>query len=535
MNRSPNIASYVRILASEEPDRKALIYPGGTLTYRELDALSRRCAGGLRSFGFRPRTRTVLMVKPGPEFLVLCFALLRLRAIPVLVDPGMGWRNLRDALDRARPEAFIGTPLAHTARILFGWARSASKRLVTVGRFRFWSGTSYQTLMKNGDPSPDPEESEEEDVGAIVFTTGSTGIPKGVVYTHSMFAAQIEVLRTHFDIEPHEVALETFPLFALFDPALRVTTVFPRMDFTRPGKVDPQEIVSVIQEHGCTHMFGSPALLDRVGRYAEQRTISLPSLKRVLTAGAPVPGKVLQRFSRLLADDSDIHTPYGATEALPVTSISSREVLQEDGPARGKGICVGRPVHGVELAIVRITENPIKEWSDELIAPGGTIGEIAVWGSNVSQRYFELPDADDKAKIPNRNGVLGHRMGDLGYLDDSGRLWFCGRKSHRVITASGTLFTVPCEGVFNQHQAVRRSALVGVGDPPDQKPVLCVELEPGYRKSRRLSDELLALGQSLPQTRTIQVILYHSSFPVDIRHNAKIFREKLAIWAARRV
>jgi acyl-CoA synthetase (AMP-forming)/AMP-acid ligase II len=193
---------------------------------------------------------------------------------------------------------------------------------------------------------------------------------------------------------------------------------------------------------------------------------------------------------------------------------------------------------GVEL--IRISDEPIAEWSDDLAVPDGTIGEIVVQGPVVTREYFRRQDATRLAKIAatdDPDGPVMHRMGDLGYRDDQGRLWFCGRKAHRVVTAAGTLFTIPCEAVFNTHPDVSRTALVGVGAPGAARPVLCVEpVRWPFSKAQRetLIADLKAIGQRYDHTRAIEIFLFHSSFPVDVRHNAKILRERLAGWAARR-
>ena len=535
MNDSENIAVHLAVRAREEPLQPALISRGTTLTYRELEQESNQCARGLKHLGIQRGSVVVLMVQPGCEFLILTFGLIKIGAIPVFVDPGMGWKNLGRCLNQAAPEAFIGVPRAHLARILFGWARSTIKLCVTVGGLRAWSGYSFTQLMKKGATGEflDPIQLDSTEPAAIVFTSGSTGLPKGVVYTHRILSSQVALLRDHFGIEPGEVNLATFPLFALFDPALRMTTVFPQMDFSRPARVDPAEIVRMVQTHQVTHMFGSPALLHRVGLYGEESDLELPTLKRVLSAGAPVSTKVLRRIAKMLGPDADIHTPYGATEALPVCSISSREVLREEGSAQGKGVCVGRPLPDVHLAVVRITDDPIEHWSDDLRVGEGEIGELVVWGPNVSSEYWGRKEANRQAKIQAPDQEIRHRMGDVGYLDSKGRVWFCGRKSHRVITSAGTLFTVPCEGIYNQHPEVYRSALVGVGRTPNQRPVLCVELEKRkhWKGSDVLKREILALGADVVETAQINTLLFHPDFPVDARHNAKIFREKLALWA----
>jgi len=536
MSSPTNIAAHLSTLSVQRPSQPALLSRRGVLTFRELEERSNCCAEGLKQIGIQRGTRTVLMVTPGVEFLVLTFALIKMNAVLVLVDPGMGWRNLKKCLENSKPHAFIGTPVAQMARVLFGWGRSTLKLCLTVGGFRPCSGYTFAQVMHGGATSREfaAEPSQTNDTAAIVFTSGSTGRPKGVVYTHGMFSSQVALLRDSFQIEAGEIDLATFPLFALFDPALQMTTVFPEMDFSRPGQVDPLEIINPIQEYRVTHMFGSPALLDRVSRYGEDQGIKLPTLRRVLSAGAPVPAKVLQRFAALLNPDAEIHTPYGATEALPVCSIRGRDLSGIIGDRTGQGVCIGPPLSGVHLAVIGIDDGPIPNWSDDLRVPAGEIGELVVWGPNVSTEYFGLPEANDLAKIQGPEGIF-HRMGDLGYVDEEGRVWFCGRKSQRVITSQGPLFTVPCEGIFNEHPMVYRSALVGVGDPPQQRPVLCVELEDEEKKkekgSQQLKQEILDLGARHPQTKQIKTLLFHPSFPVDVRHNAKIFRERLARWA----
>jgi acyl-coenzyme A synthetase/AMP-(fatty) acid ligase len=379
-----------------------------------------------------------------------------------------------------------------------------------------------------------------DEMAAILFTSGSTGPPKGAEYCHGNFAAQVESIRDMYQIRPGEIDLPTFPLFALFDPALGMTTIVPDMDPTRPAAVNPLRIIEAVNDFGVTNMFGSPALLNTVGRYGAAHDVHLPSLKRVISAGAPVPAAVIERFLGMLGSDAVVHTPYGATESLPVASTSSTEVLGETRKATdiGKGVCVGRPVDAIEVAIIRISDEPIPTWDDSLRVAGGEIGEIVVRGPMVTRAYYNAEQATRLAKIYDAEGDgLAHRMGDLGYFDDQGRLWFCGRKSHRVVVGDETMFTVPCEAVFNTHPAVLRTALVGVERGGTTEPVLCVELEPepqdGPVERGRLRQELLEIAAAHEHTHRIRTVLFHPGFPVDIRHNTKIGREKLAVWASR--
>ncbi len=542
-----NIASHLPAMAKTQADTYAIVVQpkrvqskpsyNNAYTYKQLDEQSDLIASGLKACGIEKGTRTVLMVKPGLDFFALVFALFKLEAILIAVDPGIGIKNLGKCLAEAEAEAFIGISSAHIARIVLGWASGTIQKNVLVGKNPILNrfivdldkvkqiGRKQQFIAA---------ETKATDVAAILFTSGSTGIPKGVVYTHANFTAQVNTLKQLYDIKPGEVDLGTFPLFALFAPALGMTAIIPDMDFTRPGHVNPEKIINAINQYQCTNMFGSPALLNRVGKWGANKNIKLPSLKRVLSAGAPVSAAILQRYQSLLKKDVQIFTPYGATESLPVSSIGSHEILNQTTKAtnEGKGICVGRPVSGLDVRIIKITDGVIPNWNVDIELPINTIGEICVQGPQVTRAYYNRNKETGLAKISTEKGFY-HRMGDLGYIDGEDRLWFCGRKSHRVITESETLYTICCEGIFNTHPFVFRTALVGVKINNKTMPVICVEVEPEHKRfnKKELKEELLKLAASHEITKNIKNVLFHSGFPVDIRHNAKIGREKLAKWA----
>ncbi|MEL1263298.1 olefin beta-lactone synthetase [Pseudoxanthomonas putridarboris] len=537
---SCNIAASLPRLAREQPDRVAMRCPDSAgrytaeLTYAQLDARSDAIAAGLAKHGIVRGSRTVVMVRPTPEFFLLMFALFKAGAVPVLVDPGIDRRALKQCLDEAQPDAFIGIPLAQLARVLLGWARSA-KKIVTVGTRCAWGGTTLARIEAMGaDAGPQLAATVPDDVAGILFTSGSTGVPKGVVYRHRHFVAQIELLRNAFGMQPGGVDLPTFPPFALFDPALGLTSIIPDMDPTRPANADPRKLHAAIARFGVTQLFGSPALMKVLADFGEP----LPTVQRATSAGAPVPPDVVAKIRTLLPETAQFWTPYGATECLPVAVIEGRE-LQDTRTATeaGAGTCVGRPVPPNEVRIIRIVDAPIAEWSGAEVLPAGEVGEITVAGPTATDSYFHRDAATRAAKIgetlPGGGVRIVHRMGDVGYFDREGRLWFCGRKTQRVETAGGPLYTEQVEPVFNTHPAIRRTALVGVGEPGRQRPVLCYELRPQATAPDKqdIVAALKSIAAAHAHTARIDTFLCHPAFPVDIRHNAKIGREKLAAWA----
>jgi acyl-CoA synthetase (AMP-forming)/AMP-acid ligase II len=549
-------------MARQQPYRMAVVVPCGRdrsgrvrythFTYRQLDQDSDQIGAGLKAIGIARGARCVLMVRPSLEFFSLVFALFKAGLVPVLIDPGIGLRNLGRCCREADPEVFIGIPRAVWAQRIMGWGRRSVRRIIQVGGIPLaLSKPRVMTLDEiraRGRNRRDQGRSHSAhgtlfspaDAAAILFTSGSTGPPKGAIYTHAIFQYQVDSLRSVFAIEPGEIDLCTFPLFALFAPALGMTAIVPDMDPTHPARANPARLVEAIEDFGVTNLFGSPALLRRLASFDGIVPRKLSTLKRVISAGAPISARVLEELALRLNSPTEIHPTYGATESLPVATIGSREILDDTRRLTdmGRGVCVGRMVDGIEARIIPIRDDPIPTWSDDLVLPQGEIGEIVVAGPIVTREYFNRPEDSQMAKIldPDRQHFY-HRMGDVGYFDDCGRLWFCGRKSHRVILAGETLYTIPCEAIFNGHPLVARSALVGATTRGQVVPVICIEPIRRLTRDERtgLRRELLERASSIAHTMKIRILLFHRSFPVDARHNAKIFREKLAVWATRKL
>ncbi|MBN1910145.1 MAG: AMP-binding protein [Pirellulales bacterium] len=520
------------------PGRKRLYRQ---MTFAELNQDSDRIAHGLGTMGVPRGTRLAMLVRPGIDFISLVFGLLKAGTVSILIDPGMGRRNMIRCLEEAEPEGFVAIPAAQVVRAVLRRRFPKSRFLVTVGRRWFWGGRTLAQFRQAPWPGTQLAPTSADEPAAIIFTTGSTGPPKGVLYRHGNFDNQITEIRDFYSIRPGEIDLPGFPLFGLFNCAMGVTAVIPDMDPSRPAQVDPKKILEAARDWNVTQTFGSPAIWNRVGRYCEEYGERLPTIRRVLSAGAPVPAHVLRRMKASIHPEGDIHTPYGATESLPVASIAASEVLAETAARtdEGAGVCVGRHFPGIQWKVVRIVDGLIPTIDQVETLPEGQIGELIVQGPVVTREYLNRPEANALAKIADGDDFW-HRMGDTGYLDAQDRFWFCGRVAHRVRTAQGTLFTIPCEAIFNRHPDVFRCALVGVGPSGSQWPVVVLEPVEGKtpkddQQRETFLNEIRELGQSSPLTRSIHDFLFHPSLPVDIRHNAKIFREKLALWAGRQL
>ncbi|MCP4118666.1 MAG: AMP-binding protein [Desulfobacteraceae bacterium] len=543
-----NFSRYLRQSAETFPDKKGIVLAAGrnkdggaiydSMTLGELDRLSDSFALGLEKSGIHRGTKTVLMAKPGKDFFPLTMALFKIGAVPVIVDPGMGIGRMLHCIKSTRPEAFIGIPPAHVVRLLAPGSFKSLKTWVTVGRRWFWRGGTTSAMKENPGANHDIAHAAASDLAAIIFTTGSTGPAKGVEYTHGMFDGMISQLINNFNPGEDEIDLATFPLYTLFDVSLGITAVLPDMNPASPAKAKPEKIVEAIQDQNVTTMFGSPALLKNLSVYCRKKEITLPTVGRVLSGAAPVTPEVMEGIEDLLGDHARFFVTYGATEAAPVSAMDSHDVLKETrfDTERGKGSCIGLPFKGIDVKIIPITDEPWETLDRDSTVPPGTIGEIIVRGDIVSTRYFERPDEDTLSKI-HHGDETWHRMGDLGWLDEKGRIWYCGRKKDRIIAPQKTYYTIPCEAVFNTHQAVSRSALVGVEVDSAVSPVVCVELHDKFKKANRekITGGLRIMAEQNAVTTGIETFLFYDSFPVDIRHNIKIDRAELAVRANRQI
>ena len=456
-----NIATLVDAAFKKHPDKVAVHYPYSRdknnrvaythLTYAQFNEESNRFANGLLENGIGKGSRVSLLVPPSLEFVALFFALLKIGAVPVLVDPGMGIFRMVSCIGEVTPEAYIGIPMAHVARVMFPKHFRSVKLPVTIGKKWFWGGITLGQLRSKNRRPAEICNGDKDDTAAIFFTTGSTGIPKGVVYTNGMMYSLMLAVQKAFCLNENTIDMPAFPPFALFTTAFGGTSVIPDMDPTKPARVDPAKLVETVRDFGVNLSFGSPAIWKRLSEYCTANDITLPSIKRILMFGAPTPGFVIESFEKILPG-GDIYTPYGATESLLVTSISGNEIRGETLAKTddGKGTCVGSVMPETELKIIRISDEKLdlpEDGVDALCVKPGTVGEIIVRGEYITREYYGRPDETAKGKIKDGN-TIWHRMGDLGYLDDRNRLWFVGRKAHRIKRDGQEYYSIMVESWF---------------------------------------------------------------------------------------
>lgn len=527
---SGNLVSYLEETAKSLPKQAALIEDDqnslSSRTFEQLFSDVVRCAHYLKAKKISQGGKVLLFVTPGHELTVISFALIYLGAIPVIIDPGMGISSLLSSIRSTKPDALIGTPLVFLLSFGFRKAMKSVKVRIPVFSSRFGSRMALE----------DPRElskavTKPSDLAAIVFTSGSTGSPKGVRYLHGNFNAQVRSLRENFGIEPGEVDLATLPIFSLFNPAMGVTTVLPEMNPRKPALADGEKLVCAIERHGVTSAFSSPVIGKKIADFCASENRRLSKMKRIFLAGAPPPPSLVGRLSEIL-ENGTVFVPYGATEALPVSFAADSEIKAcEASILAGKGSLLGRKVKGVTIKVFPSPcKNPSVSISEQGELAQEEVGEICVSGEVVTDGYYRMPGASFDARFEYEDKRF-HRMGDLGYFDRENRLRFLGRKAECVHTRHGPLETERCEPMINAIPEVRRSALIGLGKSNPQVPCMVLELE-NPKSNQRTKENLKVkivnlLTRSFPEFGFKHVV-FEEKIPVDARHNAKIHRLSLS-------
>lgn len=532
-----NVASLLDKQASLNQHKTAVIEPkkqlGGHIykkhTFNELHKVCNRYANTFKRLGIKRGTKVLTFVTPSFDFPAITFALFKIGAVPIMIDPGMGVKNLLKCVEQVKPSAMVGVPKAHILKRIFSKSFKNIDLFITTGKFSI-SSKKLKKLSMSESQYAGNEIMQKDDLAAILFTSGGTGIPKGVEYTHHIFLTQTQMLKDMFNLGPQDTDLPGFPLFALFTLGMGMKIVIPDMNPSRPAKANPERLIANIRDQKTTFVAGSPAIWEKVADYCLKKNIELPSVKHLVMFGAPVSLSIHEKFKKILPN-GDTYTPYGATECLPVSCISGTEILSQfkKKVLSGGGVCVGRSAPGVDIYISKITDDKLT--SLEQCGPN-EIGEICVLSDTVTPRYFEMPEKTNLAKIETKDGLV-HRMGDVGYLDDENRLWFCGRKDHRVELEDKTLYSIPCESFFNQVKDVKRTALVKFhknGKPNVALVVERLDHKTNFDASSEFSKQLLDVAKKNKLTQDIDDIFYYDHFPVDVRHNIKIDRKKLGAW-----
>lgn len=536
-----NIAKKLSEKSEQHPDKKAILLPVWNhfqrqyfykyLTFRELESLSNYYANMFQKEGFKKGQKALLFVKPSFDFPALVFALFKLGVIPVLIDPGMGRANLLKAIERTKPEILIAIPRVHIARIFFKETFKTITHAITTGHL-CWNGMkSIKGKKSNISQSRfNAIEMAPDETAAILYTSGGTGVPKGVVYTNRIFSEQSRILKEMFKLGPTDIDFPCFPLFSLFTTGMGMCGCIPDMDPSKPAKCNPKKIVRNIIDSKATFCTGSPAIWKKVADYCSKNKIILTSVKHLVMFGAPVRMELHQQFETIIPNGTT-HTPYGATESLPVSCIDGKFLLKNcrEKTLSGKGTCIGYPVTKTDIKIIKITNEEIKNIDSITECARFETGEIIVCSNIVTKQYFEMSNETALAKIyDDEKNIVWHRMGDLGYIDDNNLLWFCGRKVHSIRFSDRLLSSVQCEAIFNQHNLVARSALIKLND---RNAGIVIERKDGKIPTGRaraiFQKELIQLASKYPHTEDIKNIFFKKKFPVDVRHNIKIDRLKL--------
>ena len=436
-----NVSELIDVQARKHPDKasihcakKRLIggYSYPSYTFLELEERINKLCHKLVELGVKPRQKVLFFVKQNLDFCAITYALFRLGATVVFIDPGMKREYLFNAIKEVSPEVLIGIPKVHFIRYMFKDIFSSIKVFITTGTFGGPNSKSIYRGLKSKNAGFEAFQPEKNDLAAILYTSGGTGAPKGVEYTHDIFINQSKMLQREFRLTHDDFDIPGFPLFSFFTLSMGMSSCIPDMDPSKPAEVDPAKLYKNITDTKASFLAGSPAIYEKLADYCLKYKLTIPNVKYLVMFGAPVRVSLHKKYAKILTNGTS-YTPYGATECLPVSNISGKEILSthQKNIENGEGTCVGKPLEGVQLKIIETSDDNIDSLKNIKELSTHEIGEIIVHSPNVTKAYFKNERATKSSKIYEKDKVW-HRMGDVGYLDGKGNLWFCGRQKHIV-------------------------------------------------------------------------------------------------------
>lgn len=517
-----NFGEFFSEQAKQWPDRIALRVPirhWGKLTYRDwtfgqLLSLEQKICYFFKKKGLLAGQRFVLALPMGPLCIASIFALLRLRVIPLLIDPGQSLVNLKSILAQGQPDGIVthGRGWVMSLFLHHYFPEKLNRILLNTSVLGEISLASEHSVAQDCHP--------KGEAIAILYTSGSTGAPKGVVYTDRMLMDQLKALGEDYALHGGTIDYPVLPIFTLFNPLLGITTVLPEVKARAPLSSSMRKIWEGMEVASPTQSFASPIFWKKLTDYAFKEGLQNHSLKKIFMAGCSMPEQLFL-FLQKVFPNASIQAPYGATEALPLTDAPGDKLYAEMLAKDYVGTPLGVPLRGVEMRIV--FEGTLKK------LPIGEIGEIVVSGQRVSEAYDGLDQMNAQTKLLDENGKLFHRMGDLGYEDREGNFWFCGRLAERVISYERTWYPDICERIFLQHPSLERVALIAYAEHERVRPALVVQMKKDLHFGwGEIVKELKSLAATSSHTEGIEIFFKVKKLPVDRRHNAKIHRLELA-------
>lgn len=544
-----NIAGALRWQAERQPGATAVHFAdyrylghsrNSSLNYLQFNELTDAHTRSLKAAGLGQGDRVVLLLEPGFATIAMFQSLLKLGAVPVLIDPGMPTSAMGNCIAEAEPVGFIASPGMNIKARTRGWGGKQCSVRISTGQGVPGVAMGLKALDKLSKGSTEVifHHSRPNDIACILFTGGSGGQPRGVVYRHRHLASQVEMFEEGFEITEGEISLPTNPMLGFLDPALGITTVITRLDPNRAGPADVKRMLAAVERFRVNNIFLSPPMLEALSRQVETDGTRLPLVRRLITFGVSPRLETIARLEKALHDEGRIMAPYGSTECFPVSTVTNYDVdsTLEELMECGEGLCVGKPVGPNEVKIIAPSANAFQNFEQTTELPPGMPGEIIVSSPACADSYWRRDDDTAMAQIPDDDGRLWHRMGDIGSIDGQGRLWFCGRISQSIETGEETIFPDQAEAVFNQHPDAKHTALVGVGPQGNQMPVLCIELKYKLRPAdiERVHFDLLQLAQTFSLTRSVKTVLFHPGFPMDPRSPTQYQRDALTSWAEKK-